>query len=325
MQLKSYQAGSIRDAMRRMRDELGDDAVIVSTTEDGDGAVHLTAALEPRETEPAPPTEDQATETGDLRGRLEAVFAYHRVTADLAWRLIERAADSGCEDVGIALATALEAGFRFAPVPSRDLARPLMLVGPAGAGKTVTTAKLATRLVLQGIPALVVNADGARVAAAAQLDVITSIIGARLAIATTPETLARTLAERDGGYAVLVDSAAVDPFARDDMARLRDLAAAIDAEPVVVLGAGLDAAEAADIGEAFVDLGARRMITTRVDQARRLGSVLTAAHAGGLAIADAGVTPHVAHGLTALDSISLARLLCRDPNDSTTVPRKVSE
>ncbi len=72
------------------------------------------------------------------------------------------------------------------------------------------------------------------------------------------------------------------------------------------------------------------MITTRIDQTRRLGSLLTAAHAGGLAIADAGVTPHVAHGLTALNPVSLARLLCRDPDvarepDPDTAQQKVSE
>ncbi len=126
---------------------------------------------------------------------------------------------------------------------------------------------------------------------------------------------------------MFIDSFAVNPFDGAEIVRLGELIASIDADPVLVLAAGLDAAEAADIAEAFADLGAKRMITTRIDQTRRLGSVLSAAHAGGLAIADAGVTPHVAHGLTALDPVSLARLLCRDPGtpDPDTAYNEVSE
>ena len=118
---------------------------------------------------------------------------------------------------------------------------------------------------------------------------------------------------------------AVNPFDRAEIVRLGEFIASIDADPVLVLAAGLDAIEAAEIAESFADLGANRMITTRIDQTRRLGSVLSAAHVGGLAIADAGVTPHVADGLTALNPVSLARLLCRNPDTPDAAYKEVSE
>ncbi len=46
MQLKSYHAGSMRDVMRLVRDELGDEAVLVFSIEGDDGQVRITAALE---------------------------------------------------------------------------------------------------------------------------------------------------------------------------------------------------------------------------------------------------------------------------------------
>ena len=330
MQLKSYHAGSMRDVMRLVRDELGDDAVIVSSIEDDDGKVRITAALEKPDPDlgPNPDAEPPAlldSNTDDHR--LANMLAYHGVITSLSDRLIGRAGRAGSNDPSLALAAALDETFRFAPIPNRDFARPVILVGPAGAGKTVTTAKLATRLVVQGLQATVVNADVSRAAAAEQLGAFTAILGVELESVTTPEELARVVSRSAAGHAVFIDSFAVNPFDGAEIVRLGEFIASIDADPVLVLAAGLDSAEAADIAEAFADLGAKRMITTRIDQTRRLGSVLSAAHAGGLAIADAGVTPHVAHGLTALNPVSLARLLCRDPGtpDPDTAYKEVSE
>ncbi len=332
MQLKSYHAGSMREVMRLVRDELGDEAVIVSSIEDGDGHVRITAALEKPDpdldpnpdAEPPAPLDDNP---GD--DRLASVLAYHGVNTSLSDRLIGLAGQAGSHDPSLALAAALDEMFGFAPIPNRDITRPVMLVGPAGAGKTVTTAKLATRLVFQGLQAMVVNADVSRAAAAEQLGAFTSILGVELESATTPEDLAAVVSRRAADHAVFIDSFAVNPFDETETARLGEFIASIDADPILVLAAGLDSAEAADIAEAFADLGAKRMITTRIDQTRRLGSVLSAAQAGGLVIADAGVTPHVAHGLTALNPVSLARLLCRDPDapdpDPDTAYVEVSE
>ena len=328
MQLKSYHAGSMRDVMRLVRDELGEDAVIISSIEDDDGKVRITAALERPDPDlgPIPDAEPPAlSDTNTDDQWLANILAYHGVITSLSDRLIGRAGRAGSTDPNLALAAALDETFRFAPIPNRDFARPVILVGPAGAGKTVTTAKLATRLVVQGLQATVVNADVSRAAAAEQLGAFTAILGVELESVTTPEELARVVSRSAAGHAVFIDSFAVNPFDGAEIVRLGEFIASIDADPVLVLAAGLDAAEAADIAMAFADLGAKRMITTRIDQTRRLGSVLSAAHAGGLAIADAGVTPHVADGLTALNPVSLARLLCRNPDTPDAAYKEVSE
>lgn len=336
MQLRSYHAGSMREAMRLVRDEMGEDAVIVSTVEVEGGDVRVTAALERPEPvrEPGPDAPNEpgraADETGDGRdvaSVVAAVLNYHGAATSLSDELVGRAAAAGATEPAVALGTALDETLRFAPIAERDLVKPLMLVGPPGSGKTATTAKLAARLVLRGFVSTVVSADMTRAAAAGQLASLTEILGVGLEIAATPDDLLAIFARSRAGMPMFVDCFATNPFDHADMARIGDFVAAIDAEPVLVLAAGLDATEAAEIAESYAALGATRMISTRLDHARRLGSLITAAFAGGLAISDAGVTAHVAHGLTALNPLSLARVLCRDPETATgnPVPQEESE
>ena len=79
--------------------------------------------------------------------------------------------------------------------------------------------------------------------------------------------------------------------------------------------------EAADIAVKFSSIGARRMVITRLDMTRRLGSILTAAHAGRLSLSDISITSGVAEGINPINPASLARLImpytCTDTNGST--------
>ena len=56
-------------------------------------------------------------------------------------------------------------------------------------------------------------------------------------------------------------------------------------------------------------LGARHLLPTRLDAARRLGGVVSAAAEAGLALTEAGTGPGVADGLTPLSPEWLARRL----------------
>ncbi|MDB5373900.1 MAG: hypothetical protein JWP04_2542, partial [Belnapia sp.] len=173
--------------------------------------------------------------------------------------------------------------------------------------------KLATRAVLAGAAPLVISTDGARAGATEQLAAFTRLLGLTLAVATEPAILTRAMARRQPGQAVLIDTAGCDPFDAPQAMLLRALARAADAEILVVLPAGLDPAEAADLAAAYAALGARHLLPTRLDGARRLGGVLAAAVAG-LAVGEAGTGPGVADGLTPIDAAWLAsRLLSPIP------------
>jgi len=60
---------------------------------------------------------------------------------------------------------------------------------------------------------------------------------------------------------------------------------------------------------AFSEAGASRLIATKLDISRRLGGVLSAADAGRLALAAAGVSPNIGDGLAPINPVSLARLI----------------
>ena len=183
---------------------------------------------------------------------------------------------------------------------------PILLTGSPGAGKTLTAARLATRLVLAGATPLMITADGKRAGAAEQLAAFTRLLGLTLIVANHPATLARALARRADDQPVLIDAPGMDPFDPAQRDELLALAATADARTVLVMPAGLDPAEAAEEAAAFADCGAASLVATRLDLAKRLGSVLAASDTGALALAEAGLGPGAADGLAVLTPSLLA-------------------
>ena len=287
MRLRTIRAPRMAEAMAMLRAELGEDAVILSTRRVA-GGVELTAAQE-AEDEPLVIAPDAATPTA-----LPPELRRHNMPPALAQRL-----------AGAPLRTALAQEFRFARLPLDP--GPLLLAGPPGAGKTLSAAKLATRLVLAGTPPLLVTADGRRAGAAEQLAAFARVLDLSLAVASTPASLAKALARRAPGQPALVDMPGCDPFDAAAARRHAALADAVRGAAVLVLPAGLDAEEAAETARAFHLLGCRHLLPTRLDATRRLGGVLAAAAAADLALTEAGTGQDVATGLTRLDAEWLAQ------------------
>jgi flagellar biosynthesis protein FlhF len=308
MRLKLYRAHRMKEAMAKVRAELGPDALILSSRQVGDG-VEVTAALEPDD-EQAPPPLFQAKAAGmPNAGTSKALAAlrFHGVPDALLAALSHGD-----------LATALGDTFDFAPLPLSATDPPLLLVGPPGAGKTLTVARLAARLVMAGTTPLVITTDGRRAGATEQLGALTRVLQLELVVADHAVSLARVLARRAWNAPVLIDAPGLNPFDPEQDAELRDLASVSAANTVLVLQAGLDPAEAADVARAHAERGTKLLIATKLDLARRLGSVLSAARAGHMALTEAGIGPGVADGLIRLTQDELAsRLLAAVPDHRT--------
>ena len=298
MRLKLFHGTNMAEAMAQIRAELGADAIILEQRRTRHG-VEITAALEPDEPLLIQPLTSAAPFAAP--GPLD----FHNIPPSLS-----QALSAG------ALPQSLAEALAFTELPlGRD--RPLLLAGPPGAGKTLTTAKLTARMVLGGAPPLVITTDGQRAGAVEQLAAFTRVLGVTLAVAPTAAMLAKALVHRSPGQPVLIDTAGCDPFNEDQARQLRQLVTQAGADMVVVLPAGLDPAEAADLARAFAALGAQHLLPTRLDAARRLGGVLMAAKAGPLALTEAGIGPEVADGLETLTPEGLAsRLLSSAQNAS---------
>lgn len=313
MRLKTFNAENMAEAMRLVRQEMGDDAIIVSTQKGVDGSgVRVTAALEATS---APNAETESSPRVNRPAAIDSIrrtLDQHNTPPRLVDRLLNAARQIEVEDPVMALGGALEAGFTFAPIPQDAAPKPFMLIGPHGTGKTVTVAKLAARAMLAGNHVRVVTTDTTSAGAIARLDAFTKIMSIRLETAESASALAKLLQGRSASELTFIDSTAGNPFNRMDMVDLADYFAAADVEPVLVMAAGGDPQESAEIGEIYAGLGATRMLATRLDMTRRLGSLLSAADAGRMMFCDVCATPQVANGVSPVNPVVLAQLLMPD-------------
>lgn len=333
MHVKTFTAPTAAKAMALVREDLGEDAIIVSTQRNTEGpGIHIVAA-EGKPAGTAPVTAQRKTDSalktafdGGVDGGVDGGFNggphrldiyetvcrtldYHGVPGPLTERLSHAAAALGASDPAAALAGAMDAHFSFSAIPSPRDAKPVMLIGPPGAGKTLTTAKLTARAVMAGQSVGVITADTKRAGAGEQLDAFMRVLKVDMKTATTPGELAEAAARLEDRDVVYIDTAAVNPYLDGDMAALGGLIQATEADPLVVLTAGGNALDTADMARAFADIGARRMVATRLDVTKRMGCLLAAADQSRLAFSGVSITPSVAKGLNAINAVSLARLI----------------
>ncbi len=303
-----------------VRDTLGEDAIIVATREEQGGkAVRVTAAIDHQDPfESGFDGSDQADDwiSGDraddetiVLEKLTDAMLRHSVPEEVTDQVISCATVIGLDNAEDALIAALEHLFSFRPMPQQPTSTAYMLVGPPGSGKTLTVAKLAARAVMNDMSVGVITTDTVRAGGVDQLSAFTKLMNVDLKKASNAQQLRAALEHFRNMDQVFIDTGGVNPFNPEEMRDIARLIAAGDIEPVLAMPAGADAEESGEIARAYRALGVNAMMPTRLDIARRLGGLLSAAHYGGLIFADASNTPKVANGLIGMSPRRLARLL----------------
>ncbi len=298
--------------MELVRQTLGPNAIIVATHEDdANRGARVTAAIDPDDQDFDFFSEGASEETLEL---LTEVLERHHVPNGIIDRLIDAATDGTDTEPASVLAAALTKVFKFKSLPSGPGGPPLMLIGPPGVGKTVSCAKLAARVALshdkEGAPPVnLIAADPVRVGAVDQLRIYAEKLGATLYEAADGPALANVLTKLRRTEMAVIDTPGSNPYEMTDIAHLVELAEAGKTETVLVIAAGRDADEAADLAEAFRPVGPTRLLVTGLDMAKRYGAILSAADAGGLHLSEVSLAPEIGKGLQALDAAGLARLL----------------
>jgi len=184
MRLRNFTAPSMQEAIALVRQELGPEAIIVSTEDEEAGVVRVTAALEAAEPRPL-----RACDT-DVTDELSEALAANGVPGGLSEKLLMASLSFESQDVLVALSGALAAVYSFAPIADQGRSRPLMLVGPPGAGKTMAAAKLAARAVMAKRPVKLVTSDTVRAGAIEQLAAVARVLGLELKTADRAARLA---------------------------------------------------------------------------------------------------------------------------------------
>lgn len=335
------------EAMQMVREALGEDAIIIATREDGK-SVHVTAALDDTYTPVTPRSrlkdedfephqkqsannpsldtplnewlqyDDEDQQDSDFTETLFECLLKHGVPEDILDQILSHAGMMPVDDPRMALMGAFDNMFDFAPLPQTAYKKALMFVGPPGAGKTMTVAKHATRLVMNDLTPIVITADTMRAGGIEQLQSLTKLLGVKLHRADNAMDITKLLTSLPKGDQVLIDTAGYNPFDPRDVKLLASLIASGDIEPILVLPAAMDADESGEMARVYAGIGVRRFVPSRVDIARRLGGLLTAAYRGNLAFADISATPKVADGLTPASSRDLAHRIL--PHTDTTQP-----
>ncbi len=257
MKLKSFSAPTMKEVMQLVRNELGPDAIILSThhSERGRGVQVMAALDSPRADEELfeefrepEPGKTRVTEPERCASQ-DTIFdalVYHGVPENPGLGLLRSTKAFDGEDPVPALASAIDEFFDFMPLeqPARGIT---VLVGPPGSGKTSVTAKLVARAALQGQKILVATTDTVKAGAVQQLKSYTEVLEQELVTVASHKSFQSIAKLASDKVAMFVDTPGTNSYHEGEMADLQRFLAHPRVEPVLVLAAGGDPEDAADI------------------------------------------------------------------------------
>jgi flagellar biosynthesis protein FlhF len=296
MHLKRYQRQTVQEALRAVREELGPDALVLSTRLVaapgprgwiGRRLVEVTAAAdrlsvpEVRQQTagdaPAaralPPRPNAKTRPADaIAARLRATG----LDAALAQDVADAHPRTGTRGVSLRTISATLAEQLAPLVANDDRYAPIeMFVGPPGVGKTTTIAKIAAQeRARRGTRLGLVAADAFRVGAVEQMRLYANLLGSPLSVARTPYELMTAIELATGP--VLIDTAGRSPA--DDASRdmLRVGASRPDTRTHLVLAADMPPDAMRRLMDRFACARPSRLVLTRVDEVGSLAPVVAA-------------------------------------------------
>jgi flagellar biosynthesis protein FlhF len=303
MRVLKFEGATMRDAIAKVKAELGDQAVIISTRQVRRGllgsAIELSVAIDTDDAAPAPSfhqapaaaqpqAEVQRTEQevekqlAPLRSELRSLRALirtageGRATTELRTelgalrRLIEELHRPAAPERRTPTAGDAPRARRGTMPFEHALTAPstgtvLMLVGPTGAGKTTTIAKLAARAALiDERRVALITLDNYRVGGVDQIRTFADLIGVPLQVAETPAALANLIDPAND--LTLIDTAGKSPRDRASIEELAGHIEGLDIEVHLVVPAGASAAQIDELVERYSALAPTHLLFTKLDE-----------------------------------------------------------
>jgi flagellar biosynthesis protein FlhF len=320
MFLKRFRASSTAAALEAARIELGPDALLLGAASVpvhgwrrylGSREVEITAAVERQvsETRQEAQADRHSEQLGMARlaAQLGAAGLDATIVNEITSTMKSRRRSVSWRDLQRALATWAEG----IAAGDDDRARVEVFVGPSGAGKTTTIAKIAAQArVKRGKRLGLISADAFRVGAVEQLRLYADIIGSRFTAARTPDELVQAVS--DSQAPLLVDTAGRSP--RDVLAsELAPLfASTVDVRVHLVIPAGSGAKDLGRILEIYKDVKPQRVVLTKLDENQSIGPLAGELRARGLRISHLGIGQLVPEDLTPATPQALAAALLGD-------------
>lgn len=316
MKIKKIIASNMSEAFAKVKGELGDEAVIISSENTEDGQVMVTAALEEDfEISFDGADEPEIIETGhDFDDNfLRSCLDYHGVVETVADKIMATARKISREqnigDTHKVLEKTFGALYAYKDI--LDLHQPVkMFMGTPGSGKSTAIAKTATQAKFKHISACIISTDNVRAGANKQLEAFAQILELDFYFCKDERSLYDTVKEMQNRYRlILIDTPGINPFIEKEVDRVGKLSEVVKAEVILTVDAGRNTYESVEIAEIFAGIGAEYVLPTRLDLTRRIGSVLSVAACCDFYFCAASVSSSIANGLAPIDNQSLAKLV----------------
>lgn len=300
MRLKTFRALTMTEALQEIKKEFGQEAIILSTLEE-ENEVSVTAALEHKDDLFF--NESAVNEPFSFLTEFCRILEHHRIPESLREKFILSLSSSQEEISGKNFEEALKTIFNFKPIinPQGKFLPPsrLALLGPAGAGKSVTIAKLASEYVMAGFEPFVITLDCLKAGAITQLEVYMKALGLPLHPVENIKQFKKVLNESPVNTYILVDTPGLNPYRKDEIQFLEDVVDCLNGETVLTFPAGLDPGEISDYLELYKGLGVKRVILTRADTTYRYGALITSLYEGKFSLAQVSAGPELGTRLKA--------------------------
>jgi flagellar biosynthesis protein FlhF len=209
----------------------------------------------------------------------------------------------------------------LAPLASGDeeYAPVEVFIGPPGAGKTTTIAKIAAQeRARRGKRLGLIAADGFRVGAVEQLRLYANILGAPLTVARTPHEL--ELALDKARRPLLLDTAGRSPSDQASRDMLRVLASRRDVRAHLVVAASTPREMLNRLFDRFADARPARVVVTKLDEAESLAPLLPVLRDRGLPLSYLGTGQSVPEDLERATAPAIAAWVSGETRQGAAAP-----
>ncbi len=297
MQLKTYRGKEMSKLLARIRQDCGEEALIISTHHTPDRFIEVKVSLGvidlPQHQELAQvlmgstrllggSSNSEGRADAEVRNALPRILAAHGVNSTLIDEM--RAAlyrdELDESSVDRAIADGLSRILKFEsrlPFASKVVA----LVGATGVGKTTTIAKLAARLQMAlGLKVGIISADAYRIGATFQLQTFANMMRAPFqAIGQNGASVAAELRHAINRFSnldlVLIDTPGSSPREAERVRKLTaELQSANDIERILVLPAVVNEVDLKATLKGFAPTGYSRLIVTKLDETGFMGPLI---------------------------------------------------
>lgn len=328
MRIKHFTARSMGDALKLVKSEMGEDALILASkdinTPQGK-MVEVTAALDEvdliTEQVQVNKTALSASSKIDVSSNLsplEELLAKHGVMKDLRKQMVS--AVNALGETGFSDYDTLDMVLgKLVPFKSpgkvfkKGVAH--IFVGPTGSGKTTTLCKLAVSKKVDKQSIGFITLDNIKVGALEQISIYADAMKEKAYLVKSPEELDNiitTIGHRDF---LFIDTPGINPFNTEQLDNLTRKIRALDIEAIVhlVLPAPMNPVEMAAIPTACAKLQPQSLLFTKLDETSHLGGLTNVAAGSGLPVCYFTDGPRVPHDIGEMDASLLAEKLLKTP------------